>query len=131
MLSELFKESPFKILFLFILIKCIGILLILKYAGIGLAPDEAQYWTWSQQLDWGYYSKPPAIAWQIKFGTALFGNTELGVRFFAVVISFLISVSVYFLALACRVKSRTAFWAGLAMAFSPLGIISSLFAITD
>ena len=30
-----------------------------------LYPDEAQYWLWSRTLDWGYYSKPPMIAWLI------------------------------------------------------------------
>ena len=24
--------------------------------------DEAQYWLWGQNLDWGYFSKPPMIA---------------------------------------------------------------------
>jgi len=28
--------------------------------------DEAQYWFWSQNLDFGYYSKPPMIAWFIR-----------------------------------------------------------------
>ena len=27
--------------------------------------DEAQYWSWSLQPDFGYYSKPPLIAWLI------------------------------------------------------------------
>ena len=30
-----------------------------------LYPDEAQYWLWSRTLDFGYYSKPPVIAWAI------------------------------------------------------------------
>ena len=31
-----------------------------------LAPDEAHYWDWSRNLDWGYYSKGPLIAWLIR-----------------------------------------------------------------
>ena len=42
--------------------------------------DEAQYWYWAQQLDWGYYSKPPLIAWGIAASTALFGDGMLAVR---------------------------------------------------
>jgi 4-amino-4-deoxy-L-arabinose transferase-like glycosyltransferase len=34
----------------------------LERAGLSLHFDEAQYWVWSSQLDWGYYSKPPVIA---------------------------------------------------------------------
>jgi undecaprenyl-diphosphatase len=47
---------------------------------IPLAAEEAQYWAWSRQLDWSYYSKPGGIAWLIALGTAIFGQTELGIR---------------------------------------------------
>lgn len=33
--------------------------------------DESQYWLWSQDLDFGYYSKPPLIAWTIRLFTEL------------------------------------------------------------
>lgn len=33
--------------------------------------DEAQYWFWGQNLDFGYYSKPPIIAWVIRFFNAI------------------------------------------------------------
>jgi 4-amino-4-deoxy-L-arabinose transferase-like glycosyltransferase len=33
--------------------------------------DEAQYWLWSRDLDFGYYSKPPLIAWVIRSFTEL------------------------------------------------------------
>ncbi|MES2724948.1 MAG: glycosyltransferase family 39 protein [Pseudomonadota bacterium] len=45
-----------------------------------LYPDEAQYWLWSRTLDWGYYSKPPMIAWTIWATTAIGGNDEAWVR---------------------------------------------------
>ena len=45
-----------------------------------LYPDEAQYWLWSRTLDWGYYSKPPVIAWAIRAATALGGDGEAWVR---------------------------------------------------
>lgn len=101
------------------------------HAGIGLGPDEAQYWTWSQLLDWGYYSKPPGIAWEIWAGTALFGNTELGVRFGALVIGFFIPLVIYLLAKNCGLKASGCFWAALAFALSPIGIAASFLAITD
>ncbi|NGX43029.1 MAG: hypothetical protein K940chlam7_01320 [Chlamydiae bacterium] len=124
-------ERHLKILFWFLLVKAVFVLVAIQAQVIGLGPDEAQYWTWSQDLYWGYYSKPPAIAWQIWLGTKVFGNTELGVRLLSVVISSLVSLSVYFLARVCRLKSETAFWAGMVMAFSPLGIMSSFLATTD
>ena len=45
-----------------------------------LYPDEAQYWLWSRTLDWGYFSKPPMIAWTIWTTTAIGGNSEAWVR---------------------------------------------------
>lgn len=114
-----------------LLLKAVIMSAFIQYGEVGLGPDEAQYWTWSQQLDWGYYSKPPGIAWQIALGTKLFGNTEFGVRFVTILFSFLLSLSVYFAAISSRLKESTAFWAAMAMAFSPLGILSSLFATTD
>jgi len=54
---------------------------------LDLVPDEAYYWHWSQHLDWGYYSKPPMIAWMIGLSTFLFGDSELGVRLPAVLLS--------------------------------------------
>jgi 4-amino-4-deoxy-L-arabinose transferase-like glycosyltransferase len=45
-----------------------------------LYPDEAQYWLWSRTLDFGYYSKPPMIAWAIWATTHLGGDAEVFVR---------------------------------------------------
>jgi 4-amino-4-deoxy-L-arabinose transferase-like glycosyltransferase len=49
-----------------------------------LYPDEAQYWLWSRALAFGYYSKPPLIAWAIWATTAFGGDTEAWVRLPAV-----------------------------------------------
>ncbi|MFC3068239.1 ArnT family glycosyltransferase [Phenylobacterium soli] len=44
-----------------------------------LYPDEAQYWLWSRTLDFGYYSKPPMVAWAI-WATTHLGDAEALVR---------------------------------------------------
>jgi 4-amino-4-deoxy-L-arabinose transferase-like glycosyltransferase len=49
-----------------------------------LYPDEAQYWLWSRTLAFGYYSKPPLIAWAIWASTAFGGDAEPWVRLPAV-----------------------------------------------
>jgi 4-amino-4-deoxy-L-arabinose transferase-like glycosyltransferase len=46
-----------------------------------LAEDEAYYWLWSTHLAAGYYDHPPMIAYWIRAGTSLFGQTAFGVRF--------------------------------------------------
>ena len=63
----------------------VGVLTILRLAALfatpfELYPDEAQYWLWSRTLDFGYFSKPPMIAWLIWATTALGGDSEAWVR---------------------------------------------------
>jgi len=52
-----------------------------------LVGDEAYYWLWSRHPDICYLDKGPMIAWLIWAGTALFGQTVFGVRFFAVLLA--------------------------------------------
>jgi 4-amino-4-deoxy-L-arabinose transferase-like glycosyltransferase len=52
------------------------------YAGLlDLRTDEAYYWTWSKEDVLSFLDHPPMIAWFIRFGTAIFGDTNFGVRF--------------------------------------------------
>ncbi|GLR91566.1 glycosyltransferase family 39 protein [Bradyrhizobium iriomotense] len=50
-----------------------------------LRTDEAYYWTWSKEAALSFLDHPPGIAWLIRFGTAIFGDTQLGVRFGGIV----------------------------------------------
>jgi 4-amino-4-deoxy-L-arabinose transferase-like glycosyltransferase len=58
----------------------------LRIAVLALTPtdlflDEAQYWAWAQDLEWGYFSKPPLIAAVIGATTGLAGSdAEVWVR---------------------------------------------------
>ncbi len=53
---------------------------LIHAAGVELHFDEAQYWEWSQQLDWSYYSKGPLVAWLIALAERLFGHSAWAVR---------------------------------------------------
>lgn len=53
---------------------------VLVLSPLDLYPDEAQYWWWAQTPDFGYFSKPPMIAWIIAASTAAFGNAEWAIR---------------------------------------------------
>ena len=48
---------------------------------IELRTDEAYYWTWSKEHVLSYLDHPPMVAWFIRIGTAIFGDTNFGVRF--------------------------------------------------
>ena len=51
-----------------------------------LSADEAQYWLWSKKLNWGYFSKPPMIAWLIHVSNNIFGDYDYSIRILAPVI---------------------------------------------
>lgn len=53
--------------------------MMLLVTPLQLYPDEAQYWWWAQTPDWGYFSKPPLIAWIIGLTTRL-SDAEWAVR---------------------------------------------------
>ena len=61
--------------------------LYLWIAPLELSPDEAYYWEWSRRLDWGYYSKPPMVAWIMAASTFLLGNSEFAVRLPAAILA--------------------------------------------
>jgi len=67
-------------------------------APFDLVHDEAYYWDWSRQFDWGYFSKPPMVAWLIALSTSLGGSSALFVRLPAVMIGTVGLVWMYFLA---------------------------------
>ena len=95
-----------------------------------LYPDEAQYWLWSRTLDWGYYSKPPMIAWAIRLTTAAGGDGEPWVRLSAPLFHALAATA---LAMAGRrwFDGRTAFWTAAVYLLMPGVSLSSQVVATD
>ena len=55
-------------------------LIALLLTPLTLGVDEAQYWLWSQNPDFGYFSKPPMLAWLIAITTHLFGDSPAAIR---------------------------------------------------
>jgi 4-amino-4-deoxy-L-arabinose transferase-like glycosyltransferase len=97
---------------------------------VELGPDEAQYWRWSRALDWGYYSKPPLIAWVIAATTGVFGNGEWAIRL-AAPIAHAAGAWVLFL-LGRRMFSHAAgVWAAIIYAVMPGVWLSSTIMSTD
>lgn len=118
-------------LIIILLIKGALSILLIHHAEIDLSPDESQYWTWSQTLSYGYYSKPPGIAWQIFLTTFLFGNTVFGIRIGAIFLNFCLALALYYTARSARFSKKSSFWGSIAFSFSPFGIFYSFPATTD
>lgn len=97
---------------------------------LNLGPDEAQYWRWSKELDWGYYSKPPLIAWMISFTTTLFGDSEWAIRFFAPIGHGLAAFFLFILGRHMH-DTRTGAWGAAAYMLMPGVSLSSGIISTD
>jgi hypothetical protein len=57
--------------------------------------DEAYYWMWSKHLAFGYYDHPPMVAFVIRAGTLIAGDTELGVRLVSILLALPMSFALY------------------------------------
>lgn len=97
---------------------------------IDLYPDEAQYWIWAQNPDWGYYSKPPFVAWMIWATTNLFGPDDLAVKIGA---SFAyVGTSFLVFAIGARLYDRRiGAWSAIAFVTLPAVSLSSVVISTD
>lgn len=102
----------------------------LAFQSADLYPDEAQYWFWAQHLAFGYYSKPPLVAWLIALTTGLFGDGEFAVRLSAPLLHACAAGFVY--GIGARLYDRRAgFWAALAYASLPGVSLSAFLISTD
>lgn len=55
-------------------------LLFLAVTNLPLDCEEAQYWVWSKQFAWGYFSKPPLTSWMMALTTHMGQDTAFWVR---------------------------------------------------
>ncbi len=102
----------------------------LVFADGGLGPDEAQYWTWAQDPAFGYFSKPPVIAWIIAATTGLFGDGEWAVRLAAPLLHAGTGAFIYLTA-KLFFDSRIAWFSGLGWLTLPGVSVSSFLITTD
>ena len=97
---------------------------------LGLHGDEAQYWAWSKELDWGYFTKPPLIAWVIWTTTTLFGDAEWAVRLSSPLLH---SITAFMIFRTARFAfdAKTGFWAVAIYLLMPALWLSSGIVSTD
>ncbi len=105
-------------------------LVALSLNGTDLFFDEAQYWAWSVEPAFGYYSKPPLIAWIIRAATEACGPGEACVRLPSPFLYAATSGLVYLLGRRLY-DARTGALAGLAFATLPGVSLSAGLISTD
>ena len=108
----LIKLDSFKNNYLFLLIfiiLCIRIV-SLYFSPLEVQGDEAQYWYWSTYFDWGYYSKPPLVAWTIGIFTSTFGNSIFILKLPSLLAHFLTSFVLFNLSKAFNRNTEESLW---------------------
>ncbi len=112
----------------------LGVLLLVRLVALwfnatDLFFDEAQYWSWSLEPAFGYYSKPPLIAWLIAASSAVCGVSEFCIRLPAPILHTATAAAIFVLGWRLY-DARTGLLAGLTFATLPgvtlsAGIIST------
>lgn len=117
-------------LFSFVVVVLAYRLSILILQDIPLYYDEAYYHYWSLTPDWGYFSKPPVVAWLITLSSWLGGHHAWVTKVSAPILYALSSLIVG--ATARRLYGdRVGFWSGVYFMLMPIVSFNSLFITTD
>lgn len=110
-------------------------ILAVRVAGLAVSHaelffDEAQYWAWAQEPAFGYYTKPPLIAWLIGAATSVCGDSPFCVRLPSPIVHLATSLLVY--AVARKLfDGRAAFWSALVYNLMPGLSVSATLISTD
>jgi 4-amino-4-deoxy-L-arabinose transferase-like glycosyltransferase len=106
--------------------------LLLAFDRTDLFVDEAQYWMWSRDLAFGYYSKPPMIAWVIHLTTTLGGSdSRFWIRLSSPLVHGATAGTIMALAKAVTGSSRISAWSGASFVTLPGVALSAVFISTD
>jgi len=113
----------------------LAVLLCFRLVALYLNPtdlffDEAQYWAWSEEPAFGYYSKPPLIAWIIRAATEVCGPAEQCIRLPSPFIHTATALAVFALGRTLY-DTRTGALSGLAFATLPGVSLSAGLISTD
>lgn len=86
--------------------------LVIEVNGLELDLEEAYYLYWSGDPAFGYFSKPPMIAWLLGIATELLGRSELAVKSVSLVLHTATALLVF--SIGNRLyNARTGLYAGI------------------
>ena len=95
--------------------------------------DEAQYWLWGKEPDFGYFSKPPVLGWTIGAFTGVFGSdSPFIIRLASPIMHTITAMFIYLAANEIyEWDTRIGFWSAVAYATLPAVSLSSTLISTD
>jgi len=132
MINQLSESTLLKILKAIVVLTVLARCLAIIYSPLELSADEAQYWLWSNHLSWGYFSKPPLIAWLIAFSNLVLGVSEFSIRILAPIFHGITAILIFYLAKEVSDKSHLAqFLSALTWLTLPIIGVGSFLMSTD
>ena len=119
-----------------ILLPSVIVLLLLKIVALNfttfnLFGDEAQYWLWSKDIDFGYFSKPPFLSWIIRVYTEILGSSFVSLKLLPSFVYLLIAWSIYNLLINSGLNKKDSLAGCLIFLFIPAVSFSSFIISTD
>jgi 4-amino-4-deoxy-L-arabinose transferase-like glycosyltransferase len=130
--AESKQGSKKYITYLFLLIGIVTAyrIAVILTSGFTLNIEEAYYWTWSKELDFGYFSKPPMIAWVIALTTGVCGDAPICLKIGSL-LAYPITAMVIFLLGRRMFDARVGFIAVSMFFLMPAVFLSSIIISTD
>jgi hypothetical protein len=95
-----------------------------------LSGDETYYWEWGRRLSFGYFSKPPLIAWMMALADFCGGGTAYGIRAFAALFSCGATIATFYLG-KLLYDGKVGFWSAAVTAAMPGSALLSIFMTID
>ena len=120
-----------KILFPSVIVLLLLKIIALNFTTFNLFGDEAQYWLWSKNIDFGYFSKPPFLSWIIRIYTEILGSSFFSLKLLPSFIYLLIAWSVYNLLINSGLNKKDSLAGSLIFLFIPAVSFSSFILSTD
>ena len=117
----------FVLCFIFLIIKLISI----YSTNLDLFGDEAQYWLWSKNLDFGYFSKPPLLPGIIALVCSVFGNSFFIIKMISVLVYCVNSYVVFLISKKLYKNLNLALLTATSFFLMPAVSVSSFLVSTD
>ena len=132
MINQLPESKLLKILTVIVVLTVLARCFAIIKSPLELSADEAQYWLWSNHLSWGYFSKPPLIAWLISFSNHVLGVSVFSIRILAPIFHGITTIFIFYLAKEVSNKSQlTQFLSALTWLTLPIIGVGSFLMSTD
>lgn len=126
-------EGPSRRFAMLLVALAIVVLVFSKFvaADAGMLEDETYYWLWSKNLAHSYYDHPPMVAYWVAAGTALFGDTNLGIRALAICSGVVTALATGRTAFNVSGSAKASVLAALWISVLPITALMSFLALPD